>query len=393
MSVDRIIKKENEILVSIDRTKYKSWDRDILQQWYPKEYNSMKLVDITDDEGYINYIFDMEENVDFDVSEFTVLEKLTCAYSLFQYKVLFDKGYQASFDDENIFLSKGNEVVLLFIENKNLYSGEFETSEFFTQCKARILSMFTRYSFNDLIKSNFTLQMKTTFEKAILDAESEEEIKAIICQYIDEKRREEKQNYVFAPKKIFVGYRIASFVLMVLFVGVSIFSLINYYGKVKPLEFDNSLYSHFVAQDYSKVIDLSRNVTLSKEQKYIVGYSAIETSSLDNKKKQVILTTYNINVSEAILEYWVFIGQGNYKEAANRGKAVNNDEYVLYALRLEENRLLNNDTMDGSEKESALKSVQGEIKDYEEKLKVDEPEKKEEITPEENSEGEVENNE
>lgn len=370
MNVDRIIKEEGRVVVSIDKTKYKNDDVEILRVWYPDQYKTMKLIEISDDEGYINYHFGCSMMKEFSTQAMTTLEKLMCAYSLFQYETLFTQGYQVSFETQNIFLDCGNNVEVLFVERVDLYDGEFHKEDFFTQLKARILSMFTRYSFGEIMGANFNLAFKTKFEQSVLEAENVTALRLIVGNYIDEKKAEQDDNYVFVTKKSFILYRILTFVFLSLFVVISTFSIFNYFGNIKELEFENRLYSYFVQRDYNGTITYSQGNKLNKEQKYIVGYSAIMTLSLDESKKQVILSTYNQNVSEAILEYWMYIGYGNYSEAANRAKALNNSEYTLYALRLEENRLLNTDSMDGTEKQQQLESVRSEIAKLEEELKV-----------------------
>ncbi len=366
--MDRIIKENGMIIVSQDKTRYKNTDSNILKKWYPNEYKSMELLDITDEDGYINYKFKAEEFKDFDIRKFTTLEKLQCAYSLFQYEMLFKNGYEASFSDENLYLDQSKNVELLFVEDKDVYLENSETQGMMLQLKARILSMFSRYSFEEVLKSNFTLAFHSNFEKEVLNTESLEDLKQVVIKYIEKQEKEQEENFVFVKKRGFILYRAFTMVFLLLFLCVTGFSLYNHFTYTQPLELQNQLYTEFTDKNYSEVLKISKGESLELDQKYIVGYSGIMTSSLDDAKKNVILSTYSKTASETTMEYWMNIGYGDYKQAIDKGKSLNNDEYVIYALRLEENRLLNDDSMDGETKEADLKSVQDQIKTYEEKL-------------------------
>lgn len=373
MSLDRIINDDDRIIVSIDKTKYKNSDVKILQKWYPHQYNTMELCSVKDDDGYINYQFNCEDYNQFNLDKFTVLEKLMCAYSLFQYESLFKDGFYVSLNDSNVFLTNANTIRLVFVEKFDLYKyDEYDNQDYFVQLKARILAMFSQYSFDEIIKSDFTLNFKTPFEKAVLETKDVIELKAVINKYIKDKKAENQQSFSYVKRKNYVVYRMLTFIFLICFMLSAGFLSYTKIIVEEDLNFANELYSEFIKRNYSKVIVVSRDEELTKEQKYIVGYSAIMTSALDGEKRQVILSTYSQNVSESILDYWVSIGYGDYATAINKGKAVNNDEYVLYALRLEENRLLTNDKMDGSEKEAALESVRTEIEAYEKKLMPEE---------------------
>ncbi|MFV0382121.1 MAG: type VII secretion protein EssB/YukC [Breznakia sp.] len=368
--MDRILKEEDIIVVSEDRTRYKNTDIKILEKWYPTEYKTLKLMEITDEDGYINYRFYAKNIKTFQVHKLTILEKLRCAYGMFGYEALFKKGYQVSFDDENMYLDTSNSIEILFVVDTKLYKDDTHEHDFFKQMKARILSMFSKYSFEEIMKSNFTLSFTSNFENEILDKENVEELKDVLHRYIKKEEIEQEKNYVFVKKRGFILYRVFMYMFLLLFLCVGTYSIYNYISNVQHLEFGNQLYGEFVDGNYAEVLKMSEKKELNNKQKYMAGYAAIVTSSLDEKKQNTILSTYTGSISESVMEYWMYIGYGNYEEAISKGKSVNNDEYVLYALRLEENRLYNDETMEGTKKEKSLKSVQEAIQDYEERLGI-----------------------
>lgn len=368
--MDRIIKNENTVIISQDKTRYKSVDVTILYKWYPNTYKTMKLLNVFDEDGYINYEFALDNCKEFNLSGFTVLEKLYCAYSLFSYESIFTNGFYTSFDDENLYLDASNCAEAIFVEDVDLYIDNANYKDFFTQLKAKILSMFSKYTYNEIIKSNFTLSFSSKFEKEILNSKDVQELRETVVKHIDEQETIQKSNFAFVKKKSFIMYRAFTYILLVMFLVMTTYSVFNKFYTVNKLEFSNDLYGEFIDKNYTEVLRISSGEDLTLDQKYIVGYAGIMTTALDNDKKEIILSTYSKHVSEALMEYWIYIGYGDYKNAINKGKSINNDEYVLYALRLEENRLLKDEKMDGAQKEAELNGVQSEIETYKEKLNI-----------------------
>lgn len=369
MNVDRVVFEDKKVVISIDKTKYKSSDVEVLNKLYPSGYKTLELQEVNDDEGYINYCFSNHNTREFDISKFTVLDKLIILYSIFEYERFFTKNYQTSLCDENIVLDKANNIVVIFIERVDVYKFDYEINDsFLRQAKARILSEFTKYSYDEILKSDFSLAFKTKFEKSILEVDDVESLRDLMASYIDDNKESQNKNFVYVKKNNYIAFRMMSFISIILLIVLVSYGAIFYNSDYEELVFNNNLYSEFVGKNYSNVIASSKDEQLSPDQKYLVGYSAIQTTSLSQDKKNVILSGYDLNVSETIHDYWIAIGYGKYEEAVNKGKALNNNEYVLYALRLEEVRLLNNDTMDGTEKVQKLEQVQSEIIEYEELL-------------------------
>lgn len=367
MKIDRIQEKDTNFIVSIDKTKYRNTDPKLLSNWYAHQFSTMRLIEVTDDEGYINYILDGDGLHNFDHSAYTILEKLRSAYCLIKFEKLVKSGYIVDLSDENLFIDNDKSIVLMFAPKRDLYM-EPEQSDFIAELKARILSMFSKYSYTQILESNFTLQFKTSFEAEILACQSIDELRSLLTKYIDEKNQEQTTKFVVVQRKTHSIYRIMTFAFLIAF-------LISFGGYIYTMQFKvpeltsaNELLSLYIERDYASVISTSKEIDLDKQQKYIVGYSSIMSSSLNEKKRKVILSTFTPDASESMLDYWVAIGYGNYLDASSKGKTINDDEYVLYALRLEENRLVTNDKIDGSEKEQQLTDVRAEIKTYEEKL-------------------------
>lgn len=367
--IDRLEIEKSKIIVSIDKTKYRNENTGVLKNWYPHQFNTMKLTDVTDDEGYINYVLDSESLEQFDISDYTILEKLRCAYNLLSFEKLANSGYYVNLEDENLYLDSDKSIVLMFAPKRDLYTNQEElNADFLSVIKARTISMFTKYSFKDILDSNFSVQLKTKFESEVQSAEDIAKLKELLIEYIDEKEKEQKEQFVYVNKRSYKSYRILTFVFLVSFI-LSLGSLVYTSSfEVRDLTYGNEILSLYISRDYSSVISTSKEIDLDKNQKYLVGYSAIMTSALNERKKEVVLTTFTPESSESLLDYWVAIGYGNYQDAISKGKTIGDDEYILYALRLEENRLVNNDTMDGTEKEQSLIEVRAEIATYEEKL-------------------------
>ena len=130
---------------------------------------------------------------------------------------------------------------------------------------------------------------------------------------------------------------------------------------------------HFIARRYDDVADDLRKfqiIRLSKEAKYVLASSYIHLDNLSDKQKLSILNTITPSSSENLLEYWIYLGRGNYKKALNLAQNIGDNQLILHSYTNLYEQVRNDPKMDGAEKQKKLSEYLKEIKDLSNKLGV-----------------------
>ncbi|WOO86749.1 type VII secretion protein EssB/YukC [Mollicutes bacterium LVI A0039] len=125
------------------------------------------------------------------------------------------------------------------------------------------------------------------------------------------------------------------------------------------------MYDSFVASEYSAVTDVLKDVSvnrLSRGDKYIAAVSTIRTQEqLNQAQKERILNQIDQKTDNDILEFWVYIGQGNYENAVDRGISVNDADMQIYALIMLIDEAQNDESLDAKERKELVDNYSQQV--------------------------------
>lgn len=98
------------------------------------------------------------------------------------------------------------------------------------------------------------------------------------------------------------------------------------------LQADNA----YIAGKYIEVTDTLRSLSMDQlplESRYILANSAVSVESISDERKQTILNSLTLRTEENIIDYWAYIGRGEYLSALEVARNIGDRELVDYAQR------------------------------------------------------------
>lgn len=156
------------------------------------------------------------------------------------------------------------------------------------------------------------------------------------------------------------------FILMVIFVFCSSFILFLENKEINVLNNKNNMQSSFINKNYVETITYSKNLkfnNLSKEDKYIISLSAIETANFSNEQKANAMSNVSVNGDEKILNYWTYIAWGDYDQAYNVAMQLDGVVYQGYALYQKKISIENETSLPADEKNEKIKTIEQQLKE------------------------------
>lgn len=292
----------------------------------------------------------------------TKIEKLELLYRLVIIMQDELQNYEYSIAPENIYLDVDNNIKILEKKIK---------IEDYSDKKLREIKALSGYlllkgkNYEELLDvDNKDLQKDSELQKiyALKDMK-------IIQEEIEGMLKKEKGS--FREKKVVVNkktyrnlqknkglYRIALVITVIIIIILS--------GYIMPFKNKEvKLYNAYVQSDYTQMLNVMENVKVSRmtsEEKYIASIATIKTQSeLNDKQKENILNQINVKTDTDILDYWVYIGQGNFEEANNKGIAVNNADMQIYALLLMIDEVQNDESLEATERKELVDDYTAQV--------------------------------
>jgi type VII secretion protein EssB len=178
--------------------------------------------------------------------------------------------------------------------------------------------------------------------------------------------------------------RIALLILSVTTIVFGGLYLYQSFWKI-PIEEKNLLSERsFIEKDYPKVIETLKEFpvdALSKSEKYILAVSYIRSQSIDtfsNETKELILSKIVPVGTETVMDYWIYLGRLDAKNAEEIAMSLSDNQLLLYAYLQEMDNVSRDKKISGSSKAEKLNTLDGKIKDLADKLGIDYGDKKQE---------------
>lgn len=153
-------------------------------------------------------------------------------------------------------------------------------------------------------------------------------------------------------------YRIALLVSIVLIVALC--------GYLIPLKTTKiKLYEAAQNEDSTTILEIVQDVsinTMSKTEKIVASKAVINDQvELDDEQKSNVISQINSKTKDQILDYWIYIGKGEYDQANNCAIAVSDADMQIYALLLLINQTQNDDELEASERKELIDGYESQI--------------------------------
>lgn len=252
----------------------------------------------------------------------------------------------------------------------SVYPESYSEEDFMKQYRAMVLYILhPKLNFNDLINGNGTL--KDELSQRIQSLNSVQDIIQVIDEQLYIEDRKHRFQYKTVKKSRFNLFKWGSIVLGVSTV-LSLTGVGYYYFHEVPMEKRViTAESKFIDRDYQGVLStLTKDnpTTLPRSAQYVAAVSSIKLDNLSNNQKNAILKNISQKSNENVLLYWMYIGNGDFKEALDVAQNIGDSQYILHAYIKLYDATKADAKMAGDKKQELLKKYDEEIKKYTKQL-------------------------
>lgn len=287
--------------------------------------------------------------------------KYRLGISLLRLAETIDGYFETYIDSENLYVTSDLQVKMV----KRIVRNSNETPEEMLQkIKALIGSLFFPIPYKEILAADNDYLKKKPNLKRLVDKNSFEELEKELDLLIDETTKSQKQDYEMIKKKTVKSnkQKIRFFILStVILLVITLFFSLFYIPNVNR---QLSAYSYYQKSIYENVITDLNDVPLkmmNDTTKYIMTESTIKLSPLSDIQKENVLFNISPDIDEGILDYWVYVGQGNYEDAYNQSIKNNDAQQKAYILLLLIDEAQNDSSLKDAEREEKVSTYQGEL--------------------------------
>lgn len=242
-------------------------------------------------------------------------------------------------------------------------------SEFLEQYKALIgFVLQKKFTYEDYYHGGSKLLSKNKNTEVYVAAKTVEELVELLNNEYAKIKEKLKDSIIEVDKNKYKRTKIIN----VLSIGLLILSLgiTGYFGWFRLNEelIFNKANEEYIKQDYISVIetlDKTKLNRMNKSKKYILAVSMIKVESLTEEQKNNIFSSVTLNSDDRILDFWVYLGRSNMKDAVDVAKQLGNKEYIAYAYMKEKSIVENDKSLSGQERETRLKAIEDNLKNIE----------------------------
>ena len=359
----------------------------------PNQFSRQKIdtienyVDATvtlEDNGYLTLLYQkpklsysLKDLIAEDLSEVKRLELAqkmeSISFSEHNFKIPF-------IHPKNIFL-QGSVVKILYFGLEGIMEPIPYTSETFLMTYKALIVSILRPKLDFELLVNGIAAISDSLVQDIVACESYDDVVKYIHEAYDKAYQEEKKKKIAVSK---LTWRILS-------IGIGIFSLATitlgvvaayYHFWSNPIQKATiNAQSHFINKQYDSVADDLQGVTvnrLSKEAKFVLASAYVRLDNLSEEQKSSVLNTITPSSEDNLLDYWIYLGKGDYKKSLDLPQNIGDDQLTLHAYTNLYEQTREDKNMNGAEKQKKLGEYRKEIEELSKKLGVKVGNKKDE---------------
>ena len=359
----------------------------------PNQFSRLKIdtienyVDATvtlEDNGYLTLLYQkpklsysLKDLIAEDLSEVKRLELAqkmeSISFSEHNFKIPF-------IHPKNIFL-QGSVVKILYFGLEGIMEPIPYTSETFLMTYKALIVSILRPKLDFELLVNGIAAISDSLVKDIVACESYDDVIKYIHEAYDKAYQEEKKKKIAVSK---LTWRILS-------IGIGIFSVATlalgvlaayYHFWSNPIQKATiNAQSHFINKQYDSVADDLQGVAvnrLSKEAKFVLASAYVRLDNLSEEQKSSVLNTITPSSEDNLLDYWIYLGKGDYKKSLDLAQNIGDDQLTLHAYTNLYEQTREDKNMNGAEKQKKLGEYRKEIEELSKKLGVKVGNKKDE---------------
>ena len=359
----------------------------------PNQFSRLKIdtienyVDATvtlEDNGYLTLLYQkpklsysLKDLIAEDLSEVKRLELAqkmeSISFSEHNFKIPF-------IHPKNIFL-QGSVVKILYFGLEGIMEPIPYTSETFLMTYKALIVSILRPKLDFELLVNGISAISDSLVQDIVACESYDDVIKYIHEAYDKAYQEEKKKKVAVSK---LTWRILS-------IGIGIFSVATitlgvvaayYHFWSNPIQKATiNAQSHFINKQYDSVADDLQGVAvnrLSKEAKFVLASAYVRLDNLSEEQKSSVLNTITPSSEDNLLDYWIYLGKGDYKKSLDLAQNIGDDQLTLHAYTNLYEQTREDKNMNGAEKQKKLGEYRKEIEELSKKLGVKVGNKKDE---------------
>lgn len=359
----------------------------------PNQFSRLKIdtienyVDATvtlEDNGYLTLLYQkpklsysLKDLIAEDLSEVKRLELAqkmeSISFSEHNFKIPF-------IHTKNIFL-QGSVVKILYFGLEGIMEPIPYTSETFLMTYKALIVSILRPKLDFELLVNGIAAISDSLVQDIVACESYDDVVKYIHEAYDKAYQEEKKKKIAVSK---LTWRILS-------IGIGIFSVATitlgvvaayYHFWSNPIQKATiNAQSHFINKQYDSVADDLQGVAinrLSKEAKFVLASAYVRLDNLSEEQKSSVLNTITPSSEDNLLDYWIYLGKGDYKKSLDLAQNIGDDQLTLHAYTNLYEQTREDKNMNGAEKQKKLGEYRKEIEELSKKLGVKVGNKKDE---------------
>ena len=359
----------------------------------PNQFSRQKIdtienyVDATvtlEDNGYLTLLYQkpklsysLKDLIAEDLSEVKRLELAqkmeSISFSEHNFKIPF-------IHPKNIFL-QGSVVKILYYGLEGIMEPIPYTSETFLMTYKALIVSILRPKLDFELLVNGIAAISDSLVQDIVACESYDDVIKYIHEAYDKAYQEEKKKKIAVSK---LTWRILS-------IGIGIFSVATitlgvvaayYHFWSNPIQKATiNAQSHFINKQYDSVADDLQGVAvnrLSKEAKFVLASAYVRLDNLSEEQKSSVLNTITPSSEDNLLDYWIYLGKGDYKKSLDLAQNIGDDQLTLHAYTNLYEQTREDKNMNGAEKQKKLGEYRKEIEELSKKLGVKVGNKKDE---------------
>ncbi|URZ08865.1 type VII secretion protein EssB [Clostridium felsineum] len=294
----------------------------------------------------------------------TRLERLKLAQKLVTLSGLENQFKIPFLHPENILLMGETLFVVHFGLHKLLVPFDMTQVNFLKSYKALIFYIFnSKVPFEALVSGASAMNDK--FSQKINSFESIEEIVEFIDHELQKETEKINRNIAFVSKKRYSFFKYFGTLAIILALVLGWFTY-SYYSNNQKQNAIITAHTDFLTNNYDKTQTDLQNYSpskLPKSARYILAVSSVNLSDLTMAQKQAVLNNISTKSDDNTLNYWVYSGRGDFKQALNLAQNLGDVQLTLLAYtNLYETTKLNT-TMDGAKKQQLLDEYNKKIQE------------------------------
>lgn len=292
---------------------------------------------------------------------FGIVEKLIIVKNTLNISSL-DEFYEFSLNPNNLVVLPNLDVEIVLRDVKSNYDEEV----FVEKVKSLLFNLIQpKFKYEDYFCGGYDLVQGNKLLEKYVDVKRIDDFNKLLDQDIFIEREKINTGYHLLSNKSYKFskyYKIVS-LLTIVVLSLALFTFIN---KYEFSQTTNEIKTDFINQEYSSVIEKSKNININKlsnEDKYIIATSFVKLETLPQEKMKFVLSQIAPNTNEHVLNYWVYLSQDNFKKAYEEAYNANDTDLLIYGYLKELDYVNNSGTLSVDEKTNKKKELENKIEE------------------------------